>query len=34
MIRDLIALALTFGAPAAVMVAAVFTAVWMFMGAV
>jgi len=32
--RDLIALLLTFGAPAAVMVAGVFTIVWMAMGAV
>lgn len=32
--RDLFALVLTFGAPAAVMVAAVFTVVWLFMGAV
>lgn len=34
MIRDLIALTLIFGAPVAVMVAAVFTAVWLAMVAV
>ena len=34
MTRTLIALLLTFGAPAAVMVASVFTIVWMAMGAV